>query len=147
PSTEEPLTPLHQPLLHESGLKHTSGEARYVDDLPVPSGTLVAQVIVSPHAHARITRRDASKARSMPGVAGVLPAHDIPGANEVVPVIHDEPLFARDEVQFMGQSIGVVVADSYEAARAATKAVEIDYEVLSAVTSLDAAIAQGSWLS
>ena len=63
--TEEPLTPLHQPLLHESGLKHTSGEARYVDDLPAPPGMLLCHVIVSPHAHARITRTDATKARQI----------------------------------------------------------------------------------
>jgi xanthine dehydrogenase large subunit len=145
--TEGPLTPLHQPLLHESGLKHTSGEARYVDDLPAPAGMLVAQVIVSPHAHARITRRDAAKARALPGVAAILFAEDVPGLNDVGPVIHDEPLFAKDEVLFMGQSVGVVIAETYEAARAAVKAVEVDYEVLPAITTLDAAIAQASWLS
>src|SRR6478672_8107097 len=85
-----PLTPLHQPLLHESGLKHTSGEARYVDDLPAATGMLVAQVIASPHAHARITFRDASKARAMPGVFAILFAEDVPGVNDVGPVIHDE---------------------------------------------------------
>src|SRR5581483_9622616 len=124
PSTEEPLTPLHQPLLHESGLKHTSGEARYVDDLPPPAGLLVAQVVTSPHAHARITRRDATKARALPGIAAVLMAEDVPGTNDVGPVVHDEPLFATDKVEFLGQSIAVVVGESYEACRAAVKAVE-----------------------
>jgi xanthine dehydrogenase large subunit len=143
---EGPLTPLHQPLLHESGLKHTSGEARYVDDLPHPAGLLIAQVVTSPHAHARITRRDATKARALPGIAAVLMAEDVPGTNDVGPVVHDEPLFATDKVEFLGQSIAVVIGESYEACRAAAKAVEVDYEVLPAITSLDAAIAQGSWL-
>ena len=51
---ESPLTPLHQPLLHESGLRHTSGEAKYVDDFPAPTGMLVAQVVGSTHARGRI---------------------------------------------------------------------------------------------
>ncbi len=144
---EEPLTPLHQPLLHESGLKHTSGEARYVDDLPAPVGLLLCHVITSPHAHARIVKKDATKARALPGVHAVLFAEDVPGLNDVGPVIHDEPLFAAGEVLFMGQSVGVVVAESYEACRAAAKAVEIEYEPLPAITTLDEAIAKGSWLS
>jgi xanthine dehydrogenase large subunit len=144
---QEPLTPLHQPLLHESGLKHTSGEAKYVDDLPAPAGMLVAQVITSPHAHAKLLRRDVAKARALPGIAAVLLAEDVPGVNDVGPVIHDEPLFARDTVEFLGQSIGVVVGESYEACRAALKAVELDFEPLPALTTLDAAIAQGAWLS
>ncbi|MBK7860877.1 MAG: xanthine dehydrogenase molybdopterin binding subunit [Archangiaceae bacterium] len=144
---EEPLTPLHQPLLHESGLKHTSGEARYVDDLPSPPGMALCLVLTSPHAHARITRRDAAKARAVPGVHAILFAEDVPGLNDVGPVIHDEPLFAVNEVQFMGQSVGVVVAESYDACRAAAKLVEVDYEPLPAITTIDQAIAQGSWLS
>jgi xanthine dehydrogenase large subunit len=143
----EPLTPLHQPLLHESGLRHTSGEARYVDDLPTPSGMLLGWVVTSPHAHARITRRDGAKAREVPGVHAVLFAEDIPGENNVGPVVHDEPLFATDLVLFMGQSIALVVAENYQAARAAAKLVEVDYEPLPAITSIDVAIAQNQWLS
>jgi xanthine dehydrogenase large subunit len=144
---EPPLTPLHQPLLHESGLKHTTGEARYVDDLPAPPGMLVCQVLTSPHAHARITRRDATSARAVPGVHAVLFAEDVPGLNDVGPVVHDEPLFASTEVHFMGQSVGVVIAESYEVCRAAAKLVEIDYEPRPAITTLEQAIAQSAWLS
>ena len=145
--TDGPLTPLHQPALHESGLKHTSGEARYVDDLPAPPGMLIGQVAVSPHARARITRRDATKARGLPGVHAVLLAEDIPGDNDVGPVIHDEPLLATDEARFVGQSIALVVAETYEQARAAIAAIEVDYEVLPAITTIDAAVAAGEWLS
>ncbi|HEY0093978.1 MAG TPA: xanthine dehydrogenase molybdopterin binding subunit, partial [Archangium sp.] len=61
-------SPLHAPAPHESGLKHTSGEARYVDDLPAPPGMLAGHLVTSPHAHARVLRRDASRARALPGV-------------------------------------------------------------------------------
>jgi xanthine dehydrogenase large subunit len=142
-----PVSPLHQRLEHESGLKHATGEARYVDDLPEPPGTLVAQVIVSPHAHAKVLRRDGSAALAVPGVCAVLWAEDVPGENNVGPVVHDEELFATAEVHFRGQSVGLVVGDSYEACRAGVKAAQVDYEALPALTTLDAAVAAGAYLS
>ena len=140
-------TPLHQPALHESGLKHTTGEARYVDDLPAPPRMLVGQVVVSPHARAKILRRDGAKARAVPGVHAVYFAEDVPGLNDVGPVVHDEPLFATSEVQFLGQSVALVVGESYEACRAGVKAVEVDYQPLPAILTIEAAESAGAWLS
>src|SRR5690242_9601283 len=110
----EAKSPLHAPSLHESGLKHTSGEALYVDDLPMPPGTLTGLVIASPHAHARLLRWDARRARALPGVHAVLFAQDIPGMNDMSPVrgVHDEPLLAVGEVHCIGQSVALVVAES-----------------------------------
>ncbi|HEX8437436.1 MAG TPA: xanthine dehydrogenase molybdopterin binding subunit, partial [Archangium sp.] len=88
-------TPLHAPAPHESGLKHTSGEALYVDDMPQPPGLLVGHLVTSPHAHARLLRLDVSRARALPGVLAVLSAGDIPGHNQVGAVFHDEPLMAQ----------------------------------------------------
>ncbi|MCC6333866.1 MAG: xanthine dehydrogenase molybdopterin binding subunit [Myxococcales bacterium] len=141
------MTPLHQPLLHESGLKHTSGEARYVDDLPAPQGMLVAQVVPSPHAHARLRGLDTKKARAVPGVLAVLTAADIPGENNSGAVVHDEEVLAKDTVHFLGQAVALVVGETYEACRAGVAAVQADYEVLPAIVTLDEAIARGSWLS
>ncbi|GMU60438.1 MAG: dehydrogenase [Myxococcaceae bacterium] len=146
-SLSAPLTPLHQPLLHESGLKHTSGEARYVDDLPAPQGMLVAQVVPSPHAHARLRGLDTKKARAVPGVLAVLTAADIPGENNSGAVVHDEEVLAKDTVHFLGQAVALVVGETYEACRAGVAAVQADYEVLPAIVTLDEAIARGSWLS
>jgi xanthine dehydrogenase large subunit len=136
---------LHQPLLHESGLRHTTGEARYVDDLATPA--LVAQVVTSPIAHGRIRRLDVTAARATAGVVAVFTHHDIPGENNVGPVVHDEELFAVETVRFLGQSVALVVAESYEAARAGVKAVVLELEPLPAITTIDEAIAQGSFLS
>ncbi len=145
--TALPESPLHQRLQHESGLKHATGEARYVDDLPEPPGTLVAQVIVSAHAHAKVGKRDATAALAIPGVRAVFFADDIPGENNVGPVVHDEELFASDEVYFTGQSVGLVVGDSYEACRAGVKAVQVQYTPLPALTTVDEAVAAGAFLS
>jgi len=62
-ATGRPASPLHQPALHESGYRHATGEALYIDDLPEAPGMLVGLMVCSPHAHARILRRDASRAR------------------------------------------------------------------------------------
>src|SRR5688572_31370536 len=88
-------SPLHQNAEHESGLRHTTGEALYVDDLPEPPGLLHAWVVCSKIAHGKITLKNADRARRMPGVKAVLFAADIPGKNDVGAVIHDEPLLAE----------------------------------------------------
>ncbi|KFE61970.1 xanthine dehydrogenase molybdopterin binding subunit [Hyalangium minutum] len=149
PSQESELrTPLHAPSLHESGLKHTSGEALYVDDLPAPQGLLTGQVIASPHAHARVVRRDARKALALPGVHAVFFAQDIPGVNDVCPVrgVHDEPLLATDEVHCVGQAVAFVVAESAALCRKASALVEVEYEVLPACLTIREAIEQNRFI-
>jgi xanthine dehydrogenase large subunit len=144
---EGPLTPLHQPALHESGLKHTTGEAKYVDDLPAPPGMLVAWLVTSPHAHARVTKVDAAAALKIPGVHAVLTAKDIPGENNTGPVVHDEEVLASSEVQFMGHVVACVLAETYDAARAGAAKVQVAYEPLPAIVTLDDARAKKAFLS
>ena len=128
PKLPESQSPLHAPALHESGLKHTSGEALYVDDLPTPPGLLTGLVIASPHAHANLKRRDATRALALPGVHAVLFAQDIPGDNDVCPVkgVHDEPLLAIDAVHCVGQSVALVLAESAALCRQAAALVELE---------------------
>jgi xanthine dehydrogenase molybdopterin binding subunit len=101
--------------------------------------------VCSPHARARILRRDASAARAMPGVVAVLMAEDIPGDNDVGAVRKDEILLADREALFHGHMVAVVVGESYEACRAAAAKVEVEYEPLPAVLGIDQAIAAGSF--
>ena len=138
-------TPLGQELPHESGLRHTSGEALYVDDLPAPRGMLHGFAVCSPHARARILRRDATKARALAGVHAVLFGEDVPGENQIGPVRHDEPLLATDEVFSEGQVVALVLAESLALCRRAAALVEIDYQKLPALLDLREAMAQGSF--
>ena len=69
---------VHAELAHDSAVKHATGEARYVDDMPEPSGCLHACLVTSPWAHARLTRIDAETALALPGVHAVVTAADIP---------------------------------------------------------------------
>jgi hypothetical protein len=99
-------------LRHESAVGHVTGTARYVEDLALQRPMLVIHLVRSPHAHALITRRDATRARTVSGVTAVLLAEDIPGHNNTGPVRHDEPLLAFDHVSFHGQVIALVVGES-----------------------------------
>ena len=132
-------SPLHKSTTHESGLKHTTGEARYVDDMPHPAGMLVGLGLMSPHAHARILSMDLSAARALPGVHAVLCADDIPGENLIGPIFHDEPVLAEGLVHYHGQLVAFVVATSYEQCREALGRVRVDYEPLPALLDIESA--------
>ncbi|MDB5775439.1 MAG: xdhB [Herbaspirillum sp.] len=118
---------------HESAVLHVLGEAAYTDDLPELQGTLQAAFGLSQKAHARIKALDLDAVKSAPGVVAVLTARDIPGVNDCGPVIHDDPVLADGVVQYVGQPIFVVVADSYEHARQAARMARIEYEELPAI--------------
>ncbi len=132
-------------LSHESAIGHVTGRALYVDDTAQRRPMLEMWPVCAPHARARITRRDATKARQVPGIAAILMAEDIPGENNTGPVRHDEPLLATDEILFHGQMVAMVVGESMAACRAAAALIEVDYEPLPAVVGLTAAIAQNSY--
>ena len=120
---------------HESAHLHVSGEAVYVDDIPELSGTLHAALGLSARAHARITSIDLSAVNAAPGVVAVLTAKDIPGRNDCGPIIHDDPILADGVVQYVGQPMFAVVAESVNAARRAARLAKIEYDELPAVLS------------
>jgi xanthine dehydrogenase molybdopterin binding subunit/xanthine dehydrogenase small subunit len=132
-------------LSHESAHKHVTGEAIYVDDYAQREQMLETWPVCSPHAHARIVRRDASAAREMAGVHAVLLAEDVPGLNDVGAVRHDEILLADAEAFYHGQVIALVVAETVEIARAAAALVAVEYEPLPAIFTIEEAIAARSF--
>ncbi|MHA7884088.1 molybdopterin cofactor-binding domain-containing protein, partial [Nitratireductor rhodophyticola] len=113
---------------HDSAHKHVSGEAVYIDDMPEPVGTLHACLGLAEVAHGTITSMDLSKVPAAQGVVTVLTADDIPGENDISPTgLHDEPILASDRVQFFGQPIFAVIAETREAARRACRLAKIEY--------------------
>jgi xanthine dehydrogenase molybdopterin binding subunit/xanthine dehydrogenase small subunit len=132
-------------LPHESGHKHVTGEAIYVDDYTSGQAMLEVWPVCSPHAHARIVSRDASAARSMPGISAVLLAEDVPGLNDVGAVRHDEVLLADKEAFYHGQVIALVVGETQELCRAAAEKVVVQYEPLPPLFTIEEAIAAGSF--
>ncbi|MBV8900963.1 MAG: xanthine dehydrogenase molybdopterin binding subunit [Verrucomicrobia bacterium] len=130
---------------HESGAKHVTGQAQYVDDLAAKRRALDVWPVCAPYARARILHKDGTAARRAPGIAAVLFAEDVPGQNDVGMLRHDEPLLAAGEVYYHGQIVALVVGESLERCREAALLVGIEYEPLPPVLSLQEAIAAGSF--
>ncbi|MEO8135741.1 MAG: xanthine dehydrogenase molybdopterin binding subunit [Betaproteobacteria bacterium] len=135
-----------QPAPHESAHLHVAGGATYTDDIPELAGTLHAALGLSRKAHARIRAMDLSAVRGAPGVVAVIVASDIPGVNDCGPIIHDDPIFADGLVQYVGQPMFAVLAESYDAARRAVRKVVVDYDELPAVLTPQEAKRQQSYV-
>ena len=104
---------------HESAHLHVQGQASYIDDLPLTEGTLHAAPILSNAANGRILSLDLSAVMSSEGVRAVVTAEDIPGDKLLSSFTHDEPVFASQRVEHIGQVLGLVVAETHLQARAA----------------------------
>ncbi|WP_082585747.1 xanthine dehydrogenase molybdopterin binding subunit [Hydrogenophaga sp. Root209] len=131
---------------HESARAQVAGGATYIDDIPEVRGTLHAAPVCSPVAHGKLRGMDAKAALAMPGVRGVFSAVHIPGDPMLAAFAHDEPVFATDTVQFLGQVVALVVADDVMTARRAARLVTLDIEPLPAVINVHEAHAQKSYV-
>ena len=131
---------------HESARAQVAGEATYIDDIPEVKGTLHAAPILSTIAHGRLLGVDTSAALAMPGVHGVVLSADIPGDKLLATFVHDEPVFAIDSVEHIGQVIGVVVADTVMQARHAARKVKLTIDPLPPVLTPRAAHAAKSYV-
>lgn len=135
------------PLPHESARGHVTGQALYVDDLCKRHPHLLhAWPVCAPHAHARVLALDTSPALTEPGVVVVLTASDVPGEGNTGATRHDEPLFP-DEVLFYQQPVAWVLADSLEAAQHGATRVQVTYEPLPAILTIQDAVEAGSFLT
>ncbi|NTS30279.1 xanthine dehydrogenase molybdopterin binding subunit [Phyllobacterium sp. BT25] len=126
-------------IAHDSAARHVAGEAAYIDDMPELPGTLHAAFVLAPVAHGRLLGIDASEALAMPGVAGIWSAKDIPGHNEVGPILHGETLFAEDIVDYEGRVVAAVAASNFETAYRAAKRVKLNIEKLEPVLDIEEA--------
>ena len=127
-----------------------TGKGRYTDDLQLP-GMVYGVTARSPYAHAVIRSIDTSAARSVPGVLAVYTHDDVAVLGEIPclvplsgPIRTPRYMLAKDRVRFVGDGVAFVVAETREAARAGADAIEVDYEELPAVASIEAAIASGA---
>ena len=134
-------------IYHDSAIKHVSGKSVYINDMNAPSDMLHGKVVYSPYAHAKILSFNLEKARQVKGVHGILSYKDIPGANQMGPVFHDEPCLAENTVNFIGQAVFLIAAESKEIAAKAEKLIEIEYEPLTPITTIEEAIANNQLLS
>ena len=149
-------------------LRLVRGAGRYTDDVSV-EGQAFAVFVRTPHAHARIVSIDVSAARRRPGVLAVLTGADYAADGHIGMAHHPNPAdahnvkvptfaptpehkildqlqlpLATDAVRYVGEAVAVVVAETLPAARDAAEAVEVEYDVLPAVTDVEEALAPGA---
>lgn len=133
-------------VLRKEDPKLITGTATYTDDIVLP-GMVHAQLVRSPHAHARIARIDTAAAKRAPGVVAVLTGAEAAGTGTLplfvnVPGIKQSKHFpiAADKVRFVGDAVAVVVAGTRAQAKAAAALVEVDYETLPVVVDAELAL-------
>lgn len=115
-----------------------NGQERFTGDLRLP-GQLYARPVTSPYAHARISGMDKAAALAVPGVVAVLAAGDLPLAKDENGNAAKVPI-ANGEVLFAGQIVALVLAENDAAAQDGVALVDVDYEPLESVVSLDRAL-------
>ncbi|MGJ3590503.1 xanthine dehydrogenase molybdopterin binding subunit [Stutzerimonas stutzeri] len=131
--TQDLVTGVGRSVKHDSAPKHVSGEAVYVDDRLEFPNQLHVYARMSERAHARIVSIDTSPCYQIPGVAIAITAKDVPGQLDIGAVMPGDPLLADGKVEFIGQPVIAVAADSLETARKAAMAAIIEYEDLEPV--------------
>jgi carbon-monoxide dehydrogenase large subunit len=144
---------ISQPVRRVEDERLVTGQGRYLDDVRLPR-TAAAYMIRSPHAHARIRRVDVERARKAPGVLLVITAQEPEVARMgplpcLVPLKNRDgskradpphPVLVRDFARHVGDSVAMIVAETVEQAKDAAELIEVDYEVLPAITELGAAL-------
>jgi len=134
-------------LPHDSAHKHVTGHSVYVNDMQASSQMLEGHVVYSRQAHAKIRSIEISDALKIEGVEAIVLAKDIPGQNQMGPVVHDEICLAETEVTFVGQAITLIAAKTKEAARKAEKLIKIVFDPLEAILDLETSIEKGNRLA
>jgi len=124
---------------HESGSKHVSGYANYIDDIVEPKGTLYGAIGYSKKAYAIIKKLDLSEVWKSEGVVSVVTSADIPGRNDVGAVHDGDPIFTK-KAEYFGQPLFAVAATSTELARKAVLKAKVTYKILKPVIDIKEAL-------
>ncbi len=129
-----------QPLAKVDAAAKVVGQTVFADDLVLPRMAF-AKLLRSPHPHARIRAVDVSRAAAMPGVLATLVGSELPIPFGILPVSQDEHALCIDKVRFVGDPVAAVVAVDEDTAEAALRLIDVEYEVLPPIMSIDEALA------
>jgi len=144
PAGLPPLRVVGQSVPRVDGVEKVTGRARYVTDLTLPR-MAHARVLRSPYPHARVRRVDTARARTHPGVLAVLAGADLTWCDPFFgPAFRDRPILAVDAARYEGDPVAAVVAVDEATAAEALELIDVDYEALPAVITLDEALAPGA---
>jgi len=138
---KEAFTVIGQPLPKIDAWAKVTGETRYADDLVLPRMAF-GKLLRSTHAHARILAIDTTRARALAGVYAVITGHDLPRVKfGILPVSQDEEALCTEKVRMVGDAVAAVAAVDEETAEAACRLIEVTYEPLPALMSIQESLA------
>jgi CO/xanthine dehydrogenase Mo-binding subunit len=121
-----------------------TGQSRFAGDLILPR-MLVGKVLRSPHPHARILNIDTSRAESLPGVKAIVTGHDTAGEKwGVFPYTRDMQMLQTEKARYVGDEVAAVAAVDEDTALEALSLIQVDYDILPAVFTIDEALADGA---
>jgi 4-hydroxybenzoyl-CoA reductase subunit alpha len=140
-ATEGHAHVIGQPLPKVDAAAKVTGQTLFADDIVLPRMAF-AKLLRSPHPHARVVRIDVSRAAALPGVLATLVGRELPIPFGILPVSQDEHALAVDKVRFVGDPVAAVAAIDEETAERALALIDVEYEVLPALMSIDDALAR-----
>jgi len=132
---------------HDSSIRHTTGQAIYIDDMPDQENLLHGGLVLSKCAYGKIKKLDYSKLDNLPYSTKIITAKDIPGENEIGPIKNGEPILADDVITYYGQPIAIILAKTHQEAIYASNLVEVEIEFIGEpILTLDDAYSKSSFL-
>ncbi|MBI2369678.1 MAG: molybdopterin-dependent oxidoreductase [Deltaproteobacteria bacterium] len=141
-SPKEELAVIGKPLPKVDAWEKVAGDTRFADDLFLPR-MAYAKILRSCHPHALIKRIETSRARALPGVYAVITGADFPPVKfGIMPTSQDEEVLCTEKVRFVGDPVAAVAAVDEETAERATELIDVEYEVLPTIMSIEQALAQ-----
>lgn len=120
-----------------------TGQAKYTDDLSFPN-MLYGKILRSTHSHAKIVSISKDRAMSLDGVRAIITAEDLPIKYGIMPTSVDERAFALRKVRYFGEPVAAVAADSPDIAQKALEYIDVKYEPLQSVNSIEEALSKNS---
>jgi 4-hydroxybenzoyl-CoA reductase alpha subunit len=139
--TKNRFAVIGQPLPKIDAWAKVTGETRFADDLALPR-LAHGRLLRSSHAHARIRAIDTTRARALPGVYAVITGADLPRVKfGILPVSQDEEALCTEKVRMVGDAVAAVAAVDEETAERACRLIEVDYELLPALMSIQDSLA------
>ena len=135
-----------KPIAMTDARAKVTGLGKYADDLSVP-GMLIGKILHSPHPHARIRAIDTARAEALAGVKVIATGRDAHTPYGVLPIGHDECVFALDKARYIGDNVAAVAATSAEIAEQALDLIQVDYEQLPAWFDPEVSMkAEANWI-
>ena len=132
---------------HDSSIRHTTGQAIYIDDIPDQENLLHGGLVLSKCAFGKIKKINYSKLSDLSFYTKIIMAKDIPGENEIGPIKNGEPILAEDIITYYGQPVAIILANTHQEAIYAANLVEVEIEFIDdPILTLDEAYSKKSFL-